>query len=119
VRVPSSLSPEQRRLRAQIAANTRWSREDPRAGTARARAAWYRKFLDQVDPDRSLAPAERDRRVQAAVRAEMQRLALRSSKARAAKVAERERDRDIAHPLGEVLDDVVEDIQVHLKDGAS
>jgi hypothetical protein len=85
--VPLSLSPEQRRLRAQIAANTRWSREDPRVGTARARAAWYRRFLDQVDPDRTLPPAERDRRVQAALRAEMQRLALRSSKVRAARKA--------------------------------
>jgi hypothetical protein len=82
-----SLSPEQRRLRAQIAANTRWSREDPRVGTARARAAWYRRFLDEVDPNRTLSPAERDRRAQAALRAEMQRLALRSSKARAAKKA--------------------------------
>jgi len=82
-----SLSPEQRSLRASIAANTRWSREDPRVGTARARAAWYRRFIDQVDPDRTLPPAERDRRVQAAVRAEMQRLALRSSKARAARKA--------------------------------
>jgi hypothetical protein len=81
------LSPEQRKLRAQIAANTRWSREDPRVGTARARAAWYRRFLDQVDPDRTLPPAERDRRVQAAVRAEMQRLAFLSSKARGARKA--------------------------------
>lgn len=80
-----SLSPEQRRLRAQIAANTRWSREDPRVGTARARAAWYRRFLDEVDPDRTLSPAERERRAQSALRAEMQRLALLSSKARARK----------------------------------
>jgi hypothetical protein len=112
-----SLSPEQRRLRAQIAANSRWSREDPRVGTARARAAWYRKFLDQVDPERILSHAERDRRAQSALRAEMQRLALRSSKARSAKAAARERVD--AHPLGEVLDDVLEDIQVHLEDGAS
>jgi hypothetical protein len=81
------LSPEQRKLRAQIAANTRWSREDPRVGTARGRVAWYRRFLDQVDPDRTLPPAERDRRVQAAVRAEMQRLAFLSSKARGARKA--------------------------------
>jgi hypothetical protein len=81
------LSPEQRKLRAQIAANTRWSREDPRVGAARARPAWYRRFLDQVDPDRTLPPAERDRRVQAAVRAEMQRLAFLSSKARGARKA--------------------------------
>jgi hypothetical protein len=111
-----SLSPEQRRLRAQIAANSRWSREDPRVGTARARAAWYRRFLDEVDPDRILPPTERERRAQAALRAEMQRLALRSSKARAAKAAVRERERE--HPIGEVLDDVLEDIQAHLKDGA-
>jgi hypothetical protein len=82
-----SLSPAQRSLRASIAANTRWSREDPRVGTARARAAWYRRFLDQVDPDRTLPPPERERRAQAAVRAEMQRLALLSSKARGARRA--------------------------------
>ena len=112
-----SLSPEQRRLRAQIAANTRWSREDPRVGTARARAAWYRKFHDKVDPDRILSPAERERRATAAMRAEMQKLALRSSKARAAKVAER--DQHDEHQIGEVLDDVLEDIRTHLGDGAT
>jgi hypothetical protein len=53
------------------------------------------------------------------MRAEMQRLALRSSKARAAKVAERDGGVADAHPIGEVLDDVLEDIQVHLEDGAS
>jgi hypothetical protein len=82
-----SLSPEQRRLRAQIAANTRWSREDPRVGTAQARAAWYRRFLDEVDPDRVLPPLERERRAQSALRAEMQRLALLSSKARGVRKA--------------------------------
>ena len=90
--MPSGLTPEQRRIRAQIAANTRWSREDPRVGTARARAAWYRRFLDEVDPDRILSPAERERRAQAALRAEMQRLALRSSKSPSGEVG-RTRDR--------------------------
>jgi hypothetical protein len=115
--VPSGLTPEQRRIRAQIAANTRWSREDPRVGTGGGRVAWYRRFLSAVGPDRILSPAERERRAQAALRAEMQRLALRSSKARAAKAAERAIGRE--HPLGEVLDDVLEDMRVHLEDGAS
>lgn len=77
-----SLSPEQRKLRAQIAANTRWSREDPKEGTRSARAAYERRFELEVDPDGVLPEAERKRRATAAMRAHMQRLALASSRAR-------------------------------------
>lgn len=80
-----SLSPEQRRLRAQTAASERWSKEDPREGTKPARAAYMRRFVDQVDPDRILPEAERGRRAQAALRAHMARMALASSRARAKK----------------------------------
>jgi hypothetical protein len=77
-----ALSPEQLRLRAQIAANTRWSKEDPREGTKPARAAYMRRFVDQVDPDRVLPEVERERRALAALRAHMARMALASSRAR-------------------------------------
>ena len=77
-----SLSPSQRSLRASIAANERWSREDPQEGTKPARAAFKRRFLDEVDPHRILPELERERRAQAAMRAHMQRLALASSRAR-------------------------------------
>jgi hypothetical protein len=81
--VPSSLSPEQRTLRASIAANTRWSREDPKLALAQVREGYRKKWLDQVDPDRVLPEDERNRRARAAERAHMQALALKSSKARA------------------------------------
>jgi hypothetical protein len=77
-----ALSPQQRTLRAQIAANTRWSREDPKEGTRPARAAYERRFELEVDPYGTLPEAERKRRAAAAMRAHMQRLALASSRAR-------------------------------------
>jgi hypothetical protein len=57
------------------AALTRWSREDPVAGTERARAAFLDKFLDQVDPERELDPEERERRAHRARRVHMSQLA--------------------------------------------
>jgi hypothetical protein len=77
-----ALTPAQRAMRARIAANTRWSRENPAANAARGQAGLLAKFVDQVDPDRQLPEAERTRRAEAARRAHMQRLAFRSSKAR-------------------------------------
>jgi hypothetical protein len=41
------------------------------------------RFVDQVDPDRVLPEAERQRRAEAARRAHMAQLAFRSAKARA------------------------------------
>lgn len=82
------LTPEQRVLRARIAAHTRWANEDAvgrRANAERARAGFDRRFLDQVDPNRVLPEAERQRRAESAMRAYMARLALKSSKARAAR----------------------------------
>jgi hypothetical protein len=76
------LTPAQRAMRARIAANTRWSQEDPAANAARGQAGLLRKFEDQVDPDRTLPEAERTRRAEAARRAHKQRLAFQSSKAR-------------------------------------
>ena len=69
-------SPGQRRLRAQIAANTRWSREDPGPAAARGQAGLAARFEREVDPDGTLNPAERTRRAEAARKAHMQRLAL-------------------------------------------
>jgi hypothetical protein len=77
-----ALTPEQRRLRAQIAAHIRWSREDPTANAVRAQAGLVARFERQVDPDGTLEPAERARRVESARKAHMKRLALKSAKAR-------------------------------------
>ncbi len=78
-----NLSPEQRSQRARIAALTRWAHEDPTANALRGQAGLVRRFEDQVDPDRVLTEAERNRRVAAARRAHMNSLARKSAKARA------------------------------------
>lgn len=77
-----TLTPEERRLRAQIAANTRWSREDPIPNATRGQAGLIAKLEREVDPDGSLPPAERARRVENARRAHFQRLAFQSARAR-------------------------------------
>ena len=64
------VTPEQRRLRAQIAANTRWSRPMSREDQAdAARAAIHERLEREVDPLRELSPDERGRRVRSAARA--------------------------------------------------
>lgn len=64
------MTPEQRRLRAQIAANTRWSRRMSREDQAAAARAAMRKRLErEVDPSGDLPPDERERRVRSAARA--------------------------------------------------
>ncbi len=85
--MPTSLTPEQRTLRARIAASVRWSREDPSATAARGQAGLIDRFRREVDPDGTLPEAERERRAQSAYRAHMSRLALASSKARGARKA--------------------------------
>lgn len=80
-----ALTPAQRGLRARLAAYERWSRHDPVAGTAPARAAFADRFLRQVDPDGVLPEDERLRRADSARRAYFTRLALASSRARAAR----------------------------------
>ncbi|MGH3549765.1 MAG: hypothetical protein ACRDQU_16995 [Pseudonocardiaceae bacterium] len=86
-----TLTPSQRSIRARIAANTRWSREDPAPTGPRGQAGLMARFEREVDPDRTLLPAERARRADSARKAHMQRLALASAKARGAcKAAARE-----------------------------
>lgn len=81
------LTPEQRRTRAQLAALTRWSKEDPKANAARGQAGLMARFEREVDPLGELTEAERSRRARAAHRAHMARLSLASSKARRSRVA--------------------------------
>ena len=69
-------------LAAQIAANSRWSKEDPTEQGRIMRAGLERRFLDEVDPNRELSEPERARRIECAKRAYYQRLALASAKAR-------------------------------------
>jgi hypothetical protein len=64
------VTPEQRRLRAQIAANTRWARPMSREDQAdAARAAVYARIEREVDPRGELSPDDRNRRVRSAARA--------------------------------------------------
>jgi hypothetical protein len=63
------MTPEQRRLRAKIAANARWSRPMARADQAdAARSAIFERLQRQVDPHGTLTPAERETLVQSAAR---------------------------------------------------
>jgi hypothetical protein len=81
------MTPEQRRIRASIAANVMHAKNDPREITAAARAAFLRRFEREADPDGVLEPAERARRAEHLRKAYFGRLALASSKARAARRA--------------------------------
>ena len=68
---------------ASIAANTRWANETDRtAATSPARAAFNRRFEDEVDPDRRLSLVERARRADSARKAYFMRLALKSARSR-------------------------------------
>jgi hypothetical protein len=63
------MTPEQRRLRAQIAANARWSRYMAREDqAAAARSAIFARLEREVDPDGQLPPDERARLVKSAAR---------------------------------------------------
>ena len=69
-----------------IGAHVSWSRTGDRtARTAPGTKAFMARFEDEVDPDRKLPVAERERRAEHARKAHMQRLALRSAAARRAR----------------------------------
>jgi hypothetical protein len=80
-----SLTPEQRVLRARIAAHSSWaSTPDRRARTAPGAAASHGldRFMREVDPDGALDPVERVRRAESARKAHFARLAYASAKVR-------------------------------------
>ena len=81
------MTPAERSLRGRIGAYSLHAQRDPRETTAKARASFLAKFELQVDPDHVLPRHERQRRADAARRAHMSRLALRSAQARARKRA--------------------------------
>jgi hypothetical protein len=63
------MTPEQRRLRAKIAANARWSHPMARADQAdAARTAIFARLERQVDPDSNLSADERAVLIRAAAR---------------------------------------------------
>jgi len=79
----TTLTPEQRSLRARIGAFALHAQggTSTRAGTA----AFLSRFEREVDPDGTLAPEERARRATLARKAYFARLALASSRARSKK----------------------------------
>lgn len=81
------LNASERSLRARMAAYALYARRDGRDVTAPARAAFLRRFEDEVDPERVLPEAERARRAEHARKAHMTRLALASARARRARAA--------------------------------
>ena len=84
--MPSApLTPEQRRLRGQFAAHARWSKQDPKEGTAAARKTFLDRFEREVDPGGTLPPEERARRAASAKSAYFKNLAYQSSRARQAR----------------------------------
>ena len=76
------LTPEQRSIRARIAAHTLHARVDPAEHTAPARKAFLDRFEAEVDPAGVLPEAERRRRAEHAKKAHFARLALKSAQAR-------------------------------------
>ena len=82
----SSLTPEQRSLRARIAAATRWGRtptEARREASAPGRRAFLARFLAEVDAENpGLPEAERQKLAASKLSAHMFSLALKSSRVR-------------------------------------
>ena len=79
----NSLTPSERKLRAQIAARESWAHtDDPAARTANGRRTFLDKFEREVDPEGKLSPAERAKRAEHKRKAHFQRLALKSARAR-------------------------------------
>lgn len=85
------LTPEQRAMRARLAAHSRWSRQDRRAGTEPARRAFLDRFEREVDPEGLLTSDERARRAESAKKAYFTALALRSSKNRSQRTSSQSR----------------------------
>lgn len=82
----SSRDPVERSRLATIAANKRWAFEQDRtAATQAARDAQQRKREDEVDPEHKLSPEERAKRANNLRLAQMQRIALKGSRAAARK----------------------------------
>jgi hypothetical protein len=80
-----TLTAEQRSLRARLAANRRWSQEDPQANAKRGQAGLLDRFRREILAEQGdIAEPELTRRAKARRREHMQRLSFEASKARKA-----------------------------------
>jgi hypothetical protein len=78
-----SLTPEERKQRARIAAHESWAAtEDRTKRTQPGRDANRAKYERRVDPEWKLDPVERAKRAENAFKADMARLAFQSVQAR-------------------------------------
>jgi hypothetical protein len=78
-----NLTPSQRQTRSRQASYESWANtEDRTKRTAPGRQGMLRKFENQVDPDRTLTPEERAKRVESARKAYYTRLSMLAVKAR-------------------------------------
>lgn len=96
--MPTQLDPEERSLRARLAAHTSWANTlDPQSRTAKARAAAAGRFERQA---RELHPDATDAQIAAVAehlkKAHAQRMALASKKARRAKAAAKQTEQPAA-----------------------
>jgi hypothetical protein len=81
-----TLTPAQLSLRGQIAADTRWAKENPAENAARGQAGLLAKFEREArEHEPGLSEAEYARRAESARKAHMARLSFASSKARGAR----------------------------------
>lgn len=86
----SAKDPEERSRIAALASDASWAQTpDWTARTAAAREAQFRKFEDQIDPERRLEPTERRKRALKAQQARMRQLSRKGVEARKKKAAER------------------------------
>lgn len=70
-------------LAARARAHRSWAvTENPSHRTAPAREKFNQRFYDEVDPERKLQPAERERRAESARKAYFTELALKSAQSR-------------------------------------
>lgn len=77
------MTPEQRRLRASAASQTRWAMEpDRKLAMEPAKRGFRARFERQVDPDGTLSERERAIRTDMAIKAYMASLSLKSSRSR-------------------------------------
>ena len=79
------LTDKERSQKARMAAYVMHSRNDSKATTAKARAAFMNRFEEIVDPERVLSEDERLRRAEMARKAHFQALAIKSAEARKAR----------------------------------
>jgi hypothetical protein len=88
VAASKTLTAEQRSLRARLAANARWSKEDPLPTAKRAQAGLLDRFRREIVAEQGdITEPELTRRAKARRREHMQRLSFEASKARRARKA--------------------------------